>query len=111
MGVSYGTFVAQQYARVFPQRTDKLILDSVVSATGIDGYLLDTYLRMPRVLREQCARGACAGITKDPVGDVAKLVRTLEAHAAARHDLRLPRAPARHPLRQRRRPGEHPHRR
>jgi pimeloyl-ACP methyl ester carboxylesterase len=80
MGVSYGTFVAQQYARVFPQRTDKLILDSVVSATGIDGYLLDTYLRMPRVLREQCARGACAGITNDPVRDVAKLVRTLEAH-------------------------------
>jgi pimeloyl-ACP methyl ester carboxylesterase len=79
MGVSYGTFVAQQYARAFPQNTDKLILDSVVSAKGIDAYLLDTYLRMPRILREQCARRACAGVTTDPVGDVAKLVKTLEA--------------------------------
>jgi pimeloyl-ACP methyl ester carboxylesterase len=79
MGVSYGTFVAQQYARVFPLRTDKLILDSVVGAAGIDAYLLDTYLRMPRILREQCARRACAGVTRDPVADVAKLVGTLEA--------------------------------
>jgi pimeloyl-ACP methyl ester carboxylesterase len=79
MGVSYGTFVAQQYARVFPQRTDKLILDSVVGADGIDAYLLDTYLRMPRILREQCARGACSGVTKDPVADVARLVGTLAA--------------------------------
>jgi pimeloyl-ACP methyl ester carboxylesterase len=79
MGVSYGTFVAQQYARVFPQNTDKLILDSVVGADGIDAYLLDTYLRMPRVLREQCARQVCAGITNDPVADVAKLAGTLEA--------------------------------
>lgn len=79
MGVSYGTFVAQQYARVFPQNTSALILDSVVAADGIDAYLLDTYLRMPRILREQCARGACAGITNDPVGDVAKLVARLEA--------------------------------
>jgi len=77
MGVSYGTFVAQQYARLFPEHTDRLILDSVVGAHGIDPFLLDTYLRMPRVLREQCAGGACAGITKDPVADVAKLVATL----------------------------------
>ena len=78
MGVSYGTFVAQQYARLFPQHTDRLILDSVVGAKGIDPFLLDTYLRMPRVLREQCAKRACGGITKDPVADVAKLVATLE---------------------------------
>ena len=81
MGVSYGTFVAQQYARLFPQHTDRLILDSVVGAKGIDPYLLDTYLRMPRVLREQCARRACSGITKHPVADVAKLVATLEKGA------------------------------
>jgi pimeloyl-ACP methyl ester carboxylesterase len=30
------------------------------------------------VLREQCARGQCAGITKDPVADVAALVPRLE---------------------------------
>jgi len=78
MGVSYGTFVAEQYARLYPEHTDRLILDSVVGAKGIDAFLLDTYLRMPRVLREQCARRACAGITKDPVADVAKLAGILE---------------------------------
>jgi pimeloyl-ACP methyl ester carboxylesterase len=81
MGVSYGTFVAQQYARLYPEHTDKLILDSVVGADGVDAFLLDTYLRMPRVLREQCARRACAGITKDPVADVAELVGRLEKGA------------------------------
>jgi pimeloyl-ACP methyl ester carboxylesterase len=79
MGVSYGTFLAQQYARLFPEHTDKLILDSVVGARGLDAFLLDTYLRMPRVLREQCARGACAGVTKDPVADVARLAAKLAA--------------------------------
>jgi pimeloyl-ACP methyl ester carboxylesterase len=79
MGVSYGTFLAQQYARLYPDHTDALILDSVVGARGIDAFLLDTYLRMPRVLREQCARGACAGVTVDPVADVATLVTKLEA--------------------------------
>jgi pimeloyl-ACP methyl ester carboxylesterase len=78
MGVSYGTFLAQQYARLYPARTDRLILDSVVGASGIDAYLLDTYLRAPRVLREQCAHGACSGITPDPVADVAKLVLKLQ---------------------------------
>jgi pimeloyl-ACP methyl ester carboxylesterase len=79
MGVSYGTFLAQQYARMYPAHTDRLILDSVVGPQGIDPFLLNTYLRVPRVLREQCAGGACAGVTKDPVADVAALVGTLEA--------------------------------
>jgi pimeloyl-ACP methyl ester carboxylesterase len=78
MGVSYGTFVAQQYARLYPEHTDRLILDSVVGARGIDAYLLDTYQRMPRVLREQCARKACSGITSDPVADVAALAAKLQ---------------------------------
>jgi pimeloyl-ACP methyl ester carboxylesterase len=78
MGVSYGTFVAQQYARLYPEHTDRLILDSVVGADGVDPYLLDTYLRLPRVLREQCSGVKCAGITQDPVADVAALVPTLE---------------------------------
>jgi pimeloyl-ACP methyl ester carboxylesterase len=81
MGVSYGTFVAQQYARLYPEHTDKLILDSVVAADGINAYLLDTYLRAPRVLREQCARNACRGIAADPVADVAALVLKLQKGA------------------------------
>lgn len=79
MGVSYGTYVAQQYARVHPDRTERLVLDSVVSPEGVDPFLLDTFARAPRVLREQCARGRCDGVTADPVADVAALVPRLEA--------------------------------
>src|SRR4051812_2810806 len=56
MGISYGTFVAVQYARQFPQRTHALILDSVVGPDGLDPYLMDTFRALPRILREQCAR-------------------------------------------------------
>jgi len=79
MGISYGTFVAQQYARTYPATTSALILDSVVQAEGVDPFLLDTYERTPRVLREQCARSRCRGITKDPVADVAAVAKQLPA--------------------------------
>lgn len=57
MGISYGTHVALQYARAFPTRVDRLILDSIVGPDGPDPFLLDTYRNMPRVLAEQCSRG------------------------------------------------------
>jgi len=79
MGVSYGTYVAQQYARVHPGRTERLVLDSVVAPAGVDPFLLDSYARLPRVLREQCARRRCRQITADPVADVAALVARLAA--------------------------------
>lgn len=83
MGVSYGTYVAVQYARVHPDTTRALILDSVVGADGVDGFLLDTYARAPRVLREQCASRRCDGITSDPVADVGRLVARLAAAPVA----------------------------
>ena len=77
MGISYGTHVALQYARAFPQHVDRLILDSIVGPDGPDAFLLDTYRNLPRVLREQCRAGRCRGVTADPVGDVAALVNRL----------------------------------
>ncbi|MCW2995703.1 MAG: alpha/beta fold hydrolase [Conexibacter sp.] len=79
MGVSYGTYVAVQYAREFPASTDGLILDSVVGPAGIDAYFLDTFERLPRVLAEQCAGGRCRLATKDPVADLGTLTRKLAA--------------------------------
>ncbi|QEC49472.1 alpha/beta fold hydrolase [Baekduia soli] len=73
MGVSYGTYVAAQYARRFPARTDGLILDSVVGPDGIDTYFLDTFERLPRVLAEQCARSRCRSATRDPLADLARV--------------------------------------
>ncbi|HEY6760480.1 MAG TPA: alpha/beta fold hydrolase [Baekduia sp.] len=84
MGVSYGTYVAVQYARQFPASTDGLILDSVVGPDGIDPYYLDTFERLPRILREQCAGGRCRFATKDPVADLGVLTRTLAAHGPLR---------------------------
>jgi pimeloyl-ACP methyl ester carboxylesterase len=77
MGISYGTHVALQYARAFPQNVDRLVLDSIVGPDGPDPFLLDTYRNLPRVLREQCANNRCAGATSDPVADVAALVNRI----------------------------------
>ena len=74
MGVSYGTWVAQEYARKFPTKTDSLILDSVVGPGQPSGFYLDTLGAIPRVTAEQCASSRCKGITKDPVGDLAAVV-------------------------------------
>jgi pimeloyl-ACP methyl ester carboxylesterase len=79
MGISYGTHVALQYARAFPQNVDRLILDSIVGPDGPDPFLLDTYRNLPRALREQCGGTRCRGITKDPVADVAAVVARLNS--------------------------------
>jgi pimeloyl-ACP methyl ester carboxylesterase len=86
MGISYGTNVALQYARAFPEHVDRLILDSIVGPNGPDAFLLDTYRNLPRVLTEQCAHGACRNATKDPVADVAALVRRINASGPLRGD-------------------------
>jgi pimeloyl-ACP methyl ester carboxylesterase len=77
MGISYGTFVAQQYARLHPATTRALILDSVVGADGPDPFYIDSYAVTPRVLAEQCARARCRGVTNDPLGDVGALLAEL----------------------------------
>ena len=86
MGISYGTNVALQYARAFPEHVDRLILDSIVGPDGPDAFLLDTYRNLPRVLTEQCAHGACRNATKDPVADVGALVRRINASGPLRGD-------------------------
>ena len=77
MGVSYGTYVAQQYARTYPQHVDRLVLDSVVGPDGLDPFLLDTYSRLPRVMRDQCAHGRCKRATKDQVKDLGAVAALL----------------------------------
>ncbi|MGZ8635199.1 MAG: alpha/beta fold hydrolase, partial [Solirubrobacteraceae bacterium] len=86
MGISYGTHVALQYARAFPEHVDRLILDSIVGPDGPDPFLLDTYRNLARVLAEQCAHGACRNATRDPVADVAALVRRINASGPLRGD-------------------------
>ncbi len=72
-GVSYGTKVATAYALKYPERVQRLVLDSVVEPEGQNVFDLDTFAAMPRVLREVC-RDECKGVTGDLPGDVAALV-------------------------------------
>jgi pimeloyl-ACP methyl ester carboxylesterase len=73
-GTSYGTKVALAYALRYPERVDRLVLDSTVAADGPDPLMLDSLAAIPRVLRSLC-RGSCRRVTPDPVHD-------LEAFAA-----------------------------
>jgi pimeloyl-ACP methyl ester carboxylesterase len=65
-GVSYGTKVAGEYARRFPGRTAAVVLDSPVGVDGMDFIDVGGIQALPRVLRETCAAGPCAGTVRDP---------------------------------------------
>jgi pimeloyl-ACP methyl ester carboxylesterase len=75
VGVSYGTKVALAYARRYPGRVERLVLDSTVGFDG-DPFSRLTMNAVPRVLGGLC-QGACRAIAPDPVGDLAALVATL----------------------------------
>ena len=76
-GTSYGTKVALAYAQRYPQRTERLVLDSLVDVDGPDPFSRDSFQAIPRILRELCGSTACTGVTPDPVGDLAGLVKQL----------------------------------
>src|SRR5207302_10795506 len=71
-GVSYGTFVAERYALVYPTRVARLVLDSVVPQEGIDLLPLTTFKATVRVLRMVCAAEHCRS---DPERDLHVVVR------------------------------------
>lgn len=79
-GTSYGTKVAERYAQRYPSHVSALVLDSVVLPNGPDPLRRSTFAAIPRVLRSLCSNRACARITRDPVSDLARLVRTLHRH-------------------------------
>src|SRR6185503_729900 len=76
-GVSYGTHVALEYARTFPDHTAALVLDSTVPSSNVSAFVVESFAAIPRVLRDLCHQG-CAGITNDPLGDTTALVQSLE---------------------------------
>lgn len=80
-GTSYGTKVALEYAERYPQNVEALVLDSVVPTDGPEPYAIPTFEAIRGVLQELCANGACAGISSNPVGDVAELAAQLQKRA------------------------------
>jgi pimeloyl-ACP methyl ester carboxylesterase len=85
-GVSYGTHVALEYARRYPQAVERVILDSPLEADGGDPFALATLQAIPRVLHTICTYGC--GETKHPVQDMRQLATQLRAHPIRRqvHD-------------------------
>ncbi len=76
-GTSYGTKVALEYAQEYPEHVEALVLDSTVTAGGPDPLERPTFAAVPRVLRQLCAFRGCAHITRNPVADLARLVRRM----------------------------------
>src|SRR5215470_2082303 len=74
-GTSYGTKVAEAYAAKYPANVEALVLDSVVLPNGPDVFDRSTLKRVGPALRTLCGATRCRGISGDPRGDLAKLVR------------------------------------
>ena len=75
-GVSYGTKLALAYAARYPDRVERLVLDSVVEPNGPGAFSQESIAAIPRVLRTLCLKG-CEDFTRDPVADVAALVQRM----------------------------------
>ncbi len=73
-GTSYGTKVAEAYAQAYPGHIEGLILDSVLTPNGPEPLERPTFQAIPRILRQMCAAGACAGITANPTADLATVL-------------------------------------
>jgi pimeloyl-ACP methyl ester carboxylesterase len=76
-GVSYGTKVAEEYAALYPQNVEALVLDSVVATTGPDPFSRSTLTAIPRVLSELCAGHACEHATPSVTRDLTALVKRI----------------------------------
>jgi pimeloyl-ACP methyl ester carboxylesterase len=79
-GTSYGTKVALEYAERYPQNVEAMVLDSVVPSSGWEPFHLPSFSAIKPVMDELCSAGACAGITGNPVADLASLDARLEKH-------------------------------
>ncbi|HEY5045362.1 MAG TPA: alpha/beta fold hydrolase [Solirubrobacteraceae bacterium] len=76
-GTSYGTKVAEEYAERYPLHVEALVLDSVVPLNGSEPFSVPTFQAIGSVLAELCSNHACAGITSNPVADIASLTAQL----------------------------------
>jgi pimeloyl-ACP methyl ester carboxylesterase len=76
-GTSYGTKVALQYAETYPSTVESLVLDSVVQPAGIEPLDLPTLKAIEPTMNELCSQRACAGITANPIGNLAQLASRL----------------------------------
>jgi pimeloyl-ACP methyl ester carboxylesterase len=77
-GISYGTYVAQVYARRYPAHIDRLVLDSVVGPAGVDPFERSSMAAVPGVVGTLCGKRGCRRFMRDPDGDTARLATRLD---------------------------------
>jgi pimeloyl-ACP methyl ester carboxylesterase len=77
-GISYGTKLALEYARTYPNRVDRLILDAVVDPDESDPFALSSFRAMAPSLATLCP-ARCRGLTADPAADLTELTARLRA--------------------------------
>jgi pimeloyl-ACP methyl ester carboxylesterase len=75
-GISYGTELAIEYARAYPQHVERLILDSVVDPDDTDPYFTATFRAMSPSLQSLCP-AKCNGISENPGNDLGQLIAQL----------------------------------
>lgn len=78
-GTSYGTKVALQYAQRYPQHVASLVLDSTETPNGPDPFHVGTFKAIRPMLRELCSRRVCDSVSRNPLGDLARLVAEVGA--------------------------------
>ncbi len=78
-GLSYGTKQALAYALTFPDKVERLLLDSVVPVDGPQPFGVDTLQAIPAATRSICHDGGCAAFSRDPGADLARLANALQA--------------------------------
>ena len=71
-GVSYGSYVAEQFALTHPGEVSRLVLDSVVPSWNVDPLQLVNMRQTATVLRDACAAQGCGF---DPASDLAAVIR------------------------------------
>ncbi len=76
-GVSYGTHVAQVYARRHPSRVDRLVLDSVVGPDGVDAFERPSLTAMPTVVENSCGK-RCRRFLRDPAATAGRVAARLD---------------------------------
>ena len=67
-GVSYGSYVAEQFALTHPAQVSRLVLDSVVPSCNVDPFQLAGMRRTATVLRAVCAAQGCGADLRMPWG-------------------------------------------
>jgi pimeloyl-ACP methyl ester carboxylesterase len=80
-GTSYGTKVALEYAERYPEHVEALLLDSVVGRDGPEPLGIPTLQAISPVISQLCSQLLCAGITRNPLGDLSALTARLRRHS------------------------------